>query len=128
MKSIQSPNGCLLYDGTCGACTHFIGGKEKFFRSNGFEVAPIQEGSYRQQLNASDEEIASQIFLLKQDGSVLKGPNVYREIFSKIWWLKPISLISRTPVLAQVFDFTYKKIAQNRHRISQACGFQPKFK
>lgn len=118
------PNGCLLYDGTCGACSHFIGRKEKFFAKYGFAAVPAQESWVVERLGQDGELLAREMRLLRSDGSYLKGADVYREITAKVWWLYPLHIFSRLPVLSCLFNFGYNTFAANRHKISAVCNLE----
>jgi hypothetical protein len=39
----------------------------------------------------------------------------------RIWWAYPVCLFSVTPLGRNIFDWSYRKFATNRHPISRAC-------
>jgi predicted DCC family thiol-disulfide oxidoreductase YuxK len=125
LKHIKpSEHGCLLYDGSCGACSHLIGGRADFYQRYGFAVAAAQEDWAQEKLAAVGMQSLREIRLLKPDGSCLSGPDVYREITRKIWWLLPIHIFSRLPLFRHVFNLGYRIFSANRYRLSQACGWE----
>lgn len=118
------PHGVLFFDGTCGACSHFVGGKEKFYNHHGFAVAAAQDQWAAERLARDNMHGGNEIRLLLADGSYRLGADAYREICSRIWWLKPVWIGSRMPVLSSIFNLCYRAFASNRHRISRTCGLQ----
>lgn len=120
--------GTILYDGTCGACSTFIGDYSRFFARYRFAVAPLQDPAIQSLLPFTEEELAGEIRLLLPDGSLIGGPNVYRFLFSKIWWLGPLLFLSKLPGLAALFDAAYRLVGRNRHKISKACRLQDRAK
>jgi hypothetical protein len=124
----RHPHGIVLYDGSCGACTHFVGGRAKFYGSYGFGVTPAQEPWVEERLGPRSADAPREIRLLRSDGSCLYGADVYREIFSKIWWLKPMALLSRLPGLRFIFNGAYRAFSANRGTISKVCGLEHKAK
>jgi predicted DCC family thiol-disulfide oxidoreductase YuxK len=118
------PNGWLLYDGTCGVCSRFVGGRARFYQRHGFGVVAAQEEWAQKALQRHPVQSENEIRLLRNDGSIVRGANVYREVCKKVIWLRPIYFLSLFPVLSSCFDLGYAIVAANRHNISRICGLQ----
>jgi hypothetical protein len=71
------------------------------------------------------EELLADIRLVFADGRQLAGPDVYRYVFRRTWWGRPIYLFSITPGLRWIFDRAYRAVAARRHRISRMCRIAP---
>ncbi len=118
----QARYGYLLYDGTCGVCSTFIGNRADFYTRHGFGIVQAQDPRVQSRLEALNGFALNEIRLLTNDGQLITGANVYREITARIWWLKPVNWISRLPICRQIFNFAYQTFASNRHNISRVCG------
>lgn len=69
-----------------------------------------------------EEELMRDIQLLFRDGRRLSGSAVYRFVMKRTWWLWPLWALSVIPIGRQLFDWCYRRIADNRHKISQVCS------
>lgn len=114
--------GWVLYDDACGFCRRWVPGWALTLRRHGFDVAPLQAGWVAERLRAAGGDPLADIGLLQPDGGLLRGAAVYRHVLRRIWWAWPLWLLSVAPGLRTVFDRTYRAFADNRHRISAACG------
>jgi hypothetical protein len=70
----------------------------------------------------SPAELLRDVRLLRPDGQLTSGPDVYRYIMRRIWWAYPAYLVSRAPVLRRLFDWGYRSVARHRQVISRRCG------
>ncbi len=52
---------------------------------------------------------------------MIAGADAYRFAFRRIWWARPLYLLSVTPGLRGLFDRGYRTFAENRYRVSKAC-------
>jgi predicted DCC family thiol-disulfide oxidoreductase YuxK len=125
MKSTLSspqPRGWILYDDSCGLCRRWVPFWETALKRRGFGIAPLQAEWVRVQLGLNDVELLQDLRLLLADGSSISGAEVYRYATRRIWWAWPVYLFSITPGFRSVFDWSYRKFAANRFRVSAACG------
>lgn len=117
-------SGLIIFDGSCGSCTTFIGEKSAFFKKYGFTVTPLQEPWVKETTKLSEETLLRAIHLYKPDGQIVKGIDFFQVIATKVWWLKPLSIILSISILKPLFTLLYDAIAQRRRRLSQVCGLQ----
>jgi predicted DCC family thiol-disulfide oxidoreductase YuxK len=122
----QQPLGWILYDDSCGFCRRWIPFWEGALQRRGFLIAPLQADWVRERLQLSASELLHDLRLLLADGSQIRGADVYRYATRRIWWAWPVSLLSITPGLRNVFDWGYRTFAKNRFRVSAACGLDIK--
>jgi predicted DCC family thiol-disulfide oxidoreductase YuxK len=122
MTDGESPIGWVLYDDSCGFCRRWIPFWAKALRKRGFAIAPLQSEWVVRTLNAPQEELLFDLRLLLADGGQLRGADVYRYVMRRIWWAYPLYLLSVAPLLRVVFDWAYRTFANNRYRVSGACG------
>lgn len=117
-------SGLVIFDGSCGACSAFIGEKEAFFEKYGFSVAPLQAPWVKEIVNLNEETLLQAIHLYTPDGEIVRGIDFFQRVASKIWWLTPVNLLFHVPILKRVFAVIYDAVAKRRRRISQVCGLQ----
>ena len=117
----RKPEGWVLYDGACGFCSRWVPFWESTLKKRGFHIAPLQSEWVARKLNLSQEELASDLRLVLANGKQLRGAEVYRYLMKRIWWAKPLYLLSILPVLRTLFDAGYRAFADNRYWISRVC-------
>ncbi len=120
----NEPKGWILYDDSCGFCRRWIPFWEGALTRRGFAVAPLQADWVRQRTGLSEAELSQDLLLLLADGTLIRGADVYRHATRRIWWAWPVWLISATPGLRRIFDWSYRKFAANRFKVSAACGLK----
>src|SRR5262245_12221206 len=118
-------NGWVLYDDSCGFCRTWVPFWRHTLRRRGFGIAPLQAEWVRRRLNVSDAELMQDLRLLLADGRQVRGVDVYRHVWRRIWWAWPLYLLSTVPLGRQAFDWGYRTFADNRFRVSRACGLAP---
>lgn len=116
------PAGWILYDDTCGICRRWVPFWEKTLQRRGFAIAPLQAGWVREKIKLDEKELMQDLRLLLPDGELISGADTYRYAMRRIWWALPIYWFSIAPVGRGIFDFCYRKFADNRLKVSAACG------
>ena len=95
---------------------------------HGFGVAALQDPRVSERLDAAGVPADAQLddfrILVDGTGQVVTGANAYRWLFRRIWWAKPLWLLSVTPGLRMLFDAGYRTFAENRYRVSRACRIE----
>ena len=120
-ESPRNLSGWILYDGSCGFCSQWVPFFSGTLARQGLGFAPLQVDWVREHLDLSDEELLQDLRLLLDTGELITGPNVYRHVMRRAWLLWPLYALSVTPVLRQVFDWSYRTFANHRYEVSQAC-------
>jgi predicted DCC family thiol-disulfide oxidoreductase YuxK len=121
MKCPNELPGWILYDDSCGFCRWWIPFWASTLRRRGFSVAPLQSAWVVERLVVQQEDLPLDLRLLLTDGRQARGADVYRLVMRRIGWASPLYLLSVTPVLRNVFDWSYRTFANNRYRFSRAC-------
>lgn len=114
--------GWVLYDDACGFCRRWIPFWGPTLRRRGFEIAPLQSAWVREALPQLGAELTDDLRLLLADGRHVQGADVYRYVMCRIWWARPLYLLTCAPGLRRLFDAGYRAFATHRHRFSRACG------
>lgn len=117
-------NGLLIFDGSCGACSAFIGERRRFFEKYGFTVAPLQESWVSRATGIDESALAEAIHLVTPAGDVYRGVDVFQRVSQRIWWLLPLSGMLRIKPLRPLFVWGYDFIARRRRGISRICGLE----
>jgi predicted DCC family thiol-disulfide oxidoreductase YuxK len=117
--------GLIIYDGTCGVCTSFVGKRAHFFEKHGFAVAPLQTPGIPEYAHRDIAELMTAIHVVTVDGYVVSGIDAFGVVAARVWWLWPVSMAMRVPVLKRVFGMIYAAVAKRRQGISRVCGFRP---
>ncbi len=117
--------GHILYDDTCGFCRSWVPKLRPVVRKQGLEVTPLQNPKVKDRLTVPMADLLTDIHLMFENGQTLRGAEVYRYVMRRVWWLVPIYVLSTLPFLRGVFDWGYRKFAENRYRISKACRLPP---
>lgn len=113
--------GWVLYDDSCGVCRTWVPRWKSLLRKRQLDVAALQENWVMASSTLSDEERMRDIQLLFRDGTQISGADVYRYVMKRTWWLWPLWTLSVIPIGNRLFDYCYRKVADNRHKISQVC-------
>ncbi len=113
--------GWVLYDDSCGFCRRWVPFWKRTLQKRGFLIAPLQSEWVEEKLGASPEETLEDLRLLLTDGRQVRGADVYRYVMKRIWWARPLYLLSVAPILRKAFDWGYRTFATNRYRISRSC-------
>jgi predicted DCC family thiol-disulfide oxidoreductase YuxK len=116
------PIGWILYDDSCGICRRWVPFWENTLKRRGFAIAPLQADWVRQKTGLDENELRQDLRLLLASGELISGANTYRYAMRRIWWTLPFYWLSIAPIGRKLFDFGYRKFADNRLQISQACG------
>jgi predicted DCC family thiol-disulfide oxidoreductase YuxK len=114
--------GWVLYDGNCGICKRLARFWEPTLQRLGLSIAPLQSPWVQERTGLDLDALLTDLRLLRPDGRIISGPNVYRSIMRQTPLTYPLYLLSIIPGLSQMFDWSYRVFARNRGRISSACG------
>jgi predicted DCC family thiol-disulfide oxidoreductase YuxK len=121
----EAREGWVLFDGSCGICSRLVSRWKPTLSRLGLEIEPLQSPWVQKRIGLTPGELLTDIRLLRPDGQLISGADVYRYVMRRIWWTYPLYLISRMPGLNRLFDWGYRTFAQHRTRISATCRIAP---
>jgi hypothetical protein len=104
-----------------GSATFGVPFWKNMLQKRGFEIAPLQTGWVREKLRLDENDLLQNLRLLLADGRQIQGAHTYRYAMKRIWWAYPVYLYSIAPLGRNMFDWSYRKSAINRHQISRVC-------
>ncbi|HZM96937.1 MAG TPA: DUF393 domain-containing protein [Vicinamibacterales bacterium] len=123
----SAPFGWLLFDGACGFCRSWVTYWADTLRKRGFEIAALQDEWVRERLGSpTEEDLLADFRLLLRDGRQIYGADAYRYVMRRIWWTYPIYWLSLVPGLRHLFDWSYRRFADNRYHFSRSCQLPPR--
>jgi predicted DCC family thiol-disulfide oxidoreductase YuxK len=121
-RDLPAPHGWVLFDGSCGFCRSWVTYWADTLRKRGFEIAALQDDWVRQRLGSPAEgDLLADLRLLLDDGRQVRGADAYRYVMRRIWWTYPVYVLSRAPLLRHLFDWAYRRFADNRYHFSRTC-------
>jgi predicted DCC family thiol-disulfide oxidoreductase YuxK len=115
------PEGWILYDGLCGVCSRWVPRWADTLKRQGLAIETLQADWVIERLGLPSAELTRDIRLLLQNGEQRQGADVYRYVMRRIWWAKPLYVITVLPIFSAVFDLAYRAFADNRFWISHTC-------
>ena len=115
--------GTVLYDGECGFCSRWVPYWADTLRRSGFGVASLQDPRYSRGLDLSSPD-SWDLTLLLPDGRRIFGADAYRYVMRRIWWAYPLYTLAIIPGVRGIFNYGYRRFAQNRYCISRALGLE----
>jgi predicted DCC family thiol-disulfide oxidoreductase YuxK len=123
---MTAPAAWVLYDGACGFCSRWVPYWKDTLAKRNIGIAALQEPWVVERLGAKGVSTSNLLddlrILVASTGDVIPGADAYRYAFRRIWWATPLWLLSVTPGLRHLFDRGYRAFAENRYRVSRACG------
>ena len=73
----------------------------------------------------TEEDLLADFRLLLRDGRQIYGADAYRYVMRRIWWT-PDLLALFVPGLRHLFDWGYRRFADNRYHFSRSCQLPPR--
>lgn len=122
----QHPLGWVLYDGACGFCTWWVPFWQRSINKCGYEITPLQTDWVKEKLKLNEADLANDIRLLLNDGTLISGADAYIYGMKKVWWGFPFGFILGLPLFRQMTWAFYKAFNRNRFLVSKACRLKPK--
>ena len=84
-------------------------------------MVPLQAPWVTPKTGLSQWALKNDLHLLLDNGDLIKGADTYRYALRYLPWAKLIHLFAVAPLGRQLFDWSYRKLADNRHRFSRSC-------
>ncbi|MBM4054448.1 MAG: DUF393 domain-containing protein [Planctomycetes bacterium] len=114
-------NVVLVYDDRCSLCRGSMKWIELHaLRKDIFEFIPCQSEERKLRFPRMEEERCLQsLHLVFSDGKTLAGDEVIPEIIRRLRGYRIVSILFKLPIMKSVLFALYRKLADNRHIISQ---------
>jgi predicted DCC family thiol-disulfide oxidoreductase YuxK len=120
-----SKNGWVLYDAGCGFCSRWLKFWTPTLLRHGFFVGALQDEWVTEASGLTAEELLADIRLIRPDGTLVSGADVYLQVTRKIWWAWPFYALFSLPAFNRLIHLGYRWFARNRYCVSRVCAFVP---
>ena len=117
----RKERGRVFYDAECSLCLNMLRRFGGLFTRAGFQFVPLQEAIDSGTYPVPAEEFYREMKLLRADGTWLGGFDAWLELWSAVWWLRPLVWLFRLPGLHALGMWGYRKTAANRRCFGNAC-------
>lgn len=128
--SKKEPTLIFYYDAECPLCVRIkviISHIDSFGRIQ-FKSVQANADKDPQLKGIGYEALLDNIYSKNQKGKIFKGVDTYIQVFSRIFYLWPLSVILRIPGIYQLAAAVYSYIAENRDTercTEENCGYNP---
>jgi alginate O-acetyltransferase complex protein AlgI len=112
--------GWIFYDAACSSCRHLALRFEAFFGDRGFQFEPLQHGWVQRRLNLTQAQALEEMRVLTSAGQVFGGADAVIFLARQIWWLKPLTALTRMPLVREILHMVYRWVARRR-----TCAIKP---
>jgi len=117
--------GWFLYDGACGVCSRGVAFWTPTLTRLSLEVVPLQSEAVRERTGMTAEQLLEDVRVLLSDDTLISGLDAYLYCMRRIWWAMPLFCLLSLPGINAAARWCYRRIAQNRLKISRACRVKP---
>ncbi len=94
----------VLYDDACGMCLRTVARLRPLLEPRGFRFDAFPAGVEKIEMK-----------LVQPDGRVIGGADAVVAMARAVWWLRPLTFLTRLPGVMPLLRRAYRKVAENRH-------------
>ncbi len=109
--------GWVFYDGHCSICCRWVGRFTNALLRRGFLTAPLQRGWVQERLALDADAVLTEMHVITADGKHFGGASALVFLAGRIWWTRPLALLSKVPGVMRLFANAYRFVAKRRY-----CG------
>jgi predicted DCC family thiol-disulfide oxidoreductase YuxK len=106
--------GWIFYDRDCSFCCELAQRFENLFAERGFRFEALQEEWALRRLHLTRDEALKEMRVLTADGAILGGANAVVFLAGRVWWMAPLTLAARLPIVHGLLDRSYRWVAAHR--------------
>ena len=122
MRTTETAQGRVLYDGECPLCTGAAVRFAPMLRRHRFVLVPLQTPWVRKQLGLKPDAALAEMKLLTEGGEIYGGAEALVQIARRIWWAWPVYAISLVPGVKFLLRAIYEWIATCRNCLNGMCA------
>ncbi len=115
------PAGWVYYDGECRLCRAWAERLRETLAKHRFHLLPLQSPDAARQLRIGNPTRSGEMKLRLADGTILGGADALIEIARRVWWGRPLWVVSRLPGIMAVLRAGYRLLAANRLCANGVC-------
>jgi alginate O-acetyltransferase complex protein AlgI len=115
-ESTESPpfRGWIFYDADCSSCRDLALRFENFFGHRGYQFEPLQHEWVQRRLNLTKTQALEEMRVLTSTGQVFGGADAVIFLARQIWWVKPLTWMTRIPLVRAILHRIYRGVAARR--------------
>jgi len=121
-ETTESFRGYVFYDAGCAFCTGWAARASDPLLRRGYHFVPLQSPCARKTLHLKNNELPTEMKVMKDDGKVMGGADALVEIARSIWWAWPAVALAALPGGLWLMRTAYRWVAENRHKLGKACA------
>ena len=111
----------VFFDGDCPLCIREVGFLRRRDKHGRIQFTDIADPGFDPTTAGRTlDELMAEIHARLPDGSLIKGVEVFRRLYSAIGF-GPVVALTRLPVVSPALDFAYQVFAKNRMRFTGRC-------
>lgn len=112
----------VFFDGDCPLCLREINLLRRWDRNHRIRFTDIADPEFQPEaIGKTYEELMDQIHGRLSDGTLIRGVEVFRCLYSAVGF-GPLVGLSRLPLISQVMDLGYVLFARNRLKFTGRCN------
>lgn len=111
----------VLYDADCGICSRSASFLRRLDRAGHLRLLPLQAAGEIADAPPADV-LLDAIHVRDSEGHWTFAGAALTRIAGQVPALRPLAIVARIPVVSPLVEWTYARVAGNRHRISRLLG------
>ncbi|MFN8855390.1 MAG: thiol-disulfide oxidoreductase DCC family protein [Planctomycetaceae bacterium] len=112
----------VFFDGDCPLCKREMGLMQRLDRRHQIRFTDIAAPEFQaDSYGLTFDDFMAEIRGRLPDGTMIKGVEVFRRLYTALGW-RWLSSLSRLPVVSHGLDFGYRIFARNRLRLTGRCA------
>jgi alginate O-acetyltransferase complex protein AlgI len=119
--------GWIFYDADCSSCRHLALHFAAFFGDRGFHFEPLQHEWVQRRLNVTKAQALEEMRVLTTAGQVFGGADAVIFLARQIWWAKPLTWMTRMPLVRAILHWVYRWVAARRTCVLKTDVAPPPF-
>ena len=130
MNALPDRRLLVLYDADCGICSRSARVLRRLDRDRRLRVLPLHEA--RELVDAPPEDVLREAMHVRDEhGRWSLAGAAWIRIAREIRLLRPLAIAANLAPIRALVEWTYWRVADNRHRLSQvlgddSCGVRPR--
>lgn len=118
--------GWIFYDADCSSCRDLALHFEAFFGERGFQFEPLQHEWVQRRLNLTKAQALEEMRVLTSTGQVFGGADAVIFLARQIWWIKPLTWMTRFPLVHAILHRAYRWVAARRTCAIRTAAVPPR--
>ena len=114
ITKVSTFRGWIFYDRDCRFCSDLALRFENVCGKRGFRFEPLQQAWVHHKLKLSAAEALEEMRVLTCDQVVFGGADAVIFLAGKVWWMSPLSILSKIPTVRATLISFYRWVAAHR--------------